>query len=251
MFLSANRYPLRRNMRWEAKNIMSWLPGWNSIEGSARWGDILFWAGFAFLVLLAGCVVMSKVYGWRKDALIVMRGQLIAIAQELETQQAPPAQPEPQRRDAEAAVARASEGRQPDRVARVQERPSRGLTEAQKKSVIGALAPFRGQKFSVACIADDPEGKSFAGDIVTLLRAAGWDFPESVIAEATYSKEPIGLSVVVNTGQTVTPSVLRPTSMLVKAFADVGLMPRDATFADPNVPRDRIEILVGRNRSSP
>jgi len=251
-------------MRWEAKNIMSWLPGWNSIEGSARWGDILFWAGFAFLVLLAGCVVMSKVYGWRKDALIVMRGQLIAIAQELETQQAPPAQPElrdqaeqreqaaaQERRDAEAAVARASEGRQPDRVARVQERPSRGLTEAQKKSVIGALAPFRGQKFSVACIADDPEGKSFAGDIVTLLRAAGWDFPGSVIAEATYDKEPIGLSVVVNTGQTVTPSVLRPTSMLVKAFADVGLMPRDATFADPNVPRDRIEILVGRNRSSP
>src|ERR1019366_5108020 len=28
------------------ESIMSWWPGWNSIEGAAKWGDIFFWAGF-------------------------------------------------------------------------------------------------------------------------------------------------------------------------------------------------------------
>ena len=35
---------------------MSWWPGWNSIEGAAKWGDIFFWAGFALLVLLVATV---------------------------------------------------------------------------------------------------------------------------------------------------------------------------------------------------
>jgi hypothetical protein len=256
---------------------MSWLPGWNSIEGSAKWGDIFFWAGFSLLVLLAACIVMSKVYGWRKDALITVRNQLIAIAGELQPLQAPQAQPQPgdqieqqeqreraaaqERRDAEAPGARvpdepaergaAEPPRQPDRIARLQERPPRALTEAQKKSVIGALSPLRGQKFSVVCIANDAEGKSLAGEIVSVLRAAGWDFPEGAVAEAAYSKEPIGLSVMVNAGQALAPSMLRPTSMLVKAFADIGLMQRDGALADPNIPRDRIEIRVGRNRNPP
>jgi hypothetical protein len=250
---------------------MSWLPGWNSIEGSARWGDIFFWAGFTFLVLLAGCVVMSKVYGWRKDALITVRNQLIAIAgelQPLQTPQAPqqpPHQAEPQEEREHAAAQEHSDGeaagtrvpdepaereppRQPDRVARLQDRPPRVLTDAQKKSVIGALSPLRGQKFSIVCIANDAEGKKLAGEIVTVLRAAGWDFPEGAVAEAAYTKEPTGLSVMVNAGQALAPSMLRPTSMLVKALADAGLMQRDGALADPNIPRDRIEIRVGRNR---
>jgi len=52
----------------------------------------------------------------------------------------------------------------------------------------------------------------------------------------------------VNAGQITTPSVLRPVAMLVKAFADAGLMQRDGALADPNIPRDQIEVRVGRNR---
>src|SRR5450432_3914122 len=51
----------------EGEFVMTWWPGWNSIEGAAKWGDIFFWAGFALLVLLAGCEILSKVYGWRED----------------------------------------------------------------------------------------------------------------------------------------------------------------------------------------
>jgi hypothetical protein len=262
---------------------MSWWPGWNSIEGAAKWGDIFFWAGLAFLVLLAGSEVLSKVYGWRKDTLIAMRDDLIGIAENMRTKPADQERVEAhERHDLEPAAARAPEAeaekaqpqpqppppqvqpkaqptprdpeplaRTPEQVARLQERSPRGLTEAQKKTIIGILSPFRGQKFSVVCIAGDPEGKNIAGEIVTVLRAAGWDFSDGGVAEATYSKEPIGLSLMVNAGQIMTPSVLRPVAMLVKAFADAGLMQRNGALADPNIARDRIEVRIGRNRNPP
>src|SRR5579863_3582991 len=66
---------------------MSWWPGWNSIEGAAKWGDIFFWTGFAFLALLVGCEVLSKAYGWRKDTLIAMRDDMISVAADIRTKQ--------------------------------------------------------------------------------------------------------------------------------------------------------------------
>jgi hypothetical protein len=253
---------------------MSWWPGWNSIEGAAKWGDIFFWAGFALLVLLAGCEVLSKVYAWRKDTLMAMRDDMAALAQDVKLRQAEQARLEAERlaaerlaaereaqarREAEAQAPTEAErteaqppepvARTSEQVARLQERSPRGLTESQKKAIIGILAPFKGQKFSVVCIAGDPEGKSIGEQIVNVLRAAGWDFPDGGVAEATYSKEPIGLSLMVNAGQITTPSVLRPVAMMVKAFADAGLMQRTGTLADPNIPRDHIEVRIGRNRN--
>ena len=164
----------------------------------------------------------------------------------------PQFQPQSQSQPAPQQAPREAEplARTPEQVARLQERSPRGLTEAQKKTIVALLAPFRGQKFSVVCIAGDPEGKNIAEQIVTVLRAAGWDFPETGVAEAAYNnKEPIGLSLMVNAGQIMTPSVLRPVAMLVKALADAGLMQRNGALADPNIPRDRIEVRVGRNRN--
>jgi hypothetical protein len=267
---------------------MSFLPGWNSIEGSARWGDIFFWTGFACLVLLAGSIFLSKLYGWRKDALVTVREQLAAIAADARIEQQrrelegereraqPQERSDREPRDLEpvgalarppaAAAERAADApsektaepktepppmREPERIARLPERSPRGLTEGQKKSMVGLLSAYRGQRFAVVCIAGDAEGRSLADAIVTVLRSAGWEFPENAVAEAAYgsSREPTGVSVIVNAGQVVTPSMLKPTSNLVKALADVGLMHRDGALADPNVPRDRIEIRVGRNRA--
>src|ERR1700730_8820424 len=87
---------------------MTWWPGWNSIEGAAKWGDIFFWTGFAFLVLLAGCEILSKVYGWRKDVLVAMRDDLISV--DVRTRQTDPERGEARgRHDAEIAGARAPE----------------------------------------------------------------------------------------------------------------------------------------------
>src|SRR4029077_19840295 len=69
-------------------------------------GDIFFWVGFAFLVVLAGCEILSKVYGWRKDTLIAMRDDSIAVAQDMRTKQADQEHAEAQaRHEAEIAAA--------------------------------------------------------------------------------------------------------------------------------------------------
>src|SRR5579871_2468617 len=93
---------------WAARrgNRMSFMPGWNSIEGSARWGDIFFWTGFACLILLAASIVLSKVYGWRKDALVAVRDQLAAIAADARFEQ--------ERHELEAARTRAQQPADPE-----------------------------------------------------------------------------------------------------------------------------------------
>ena len=83
---------------------MTWWPGWNSIEGAAKWGDIFFWTGFALLGLLAGCEILSKVYSWRKDTLIAVRDDLIAVAQDARSQQAD--QSPPRRRPTVTSISR-------------------------------------------------------------------------------------------------------------------------------------------------
>ena len=97
---------------------MTWWPGWNSIEGAAKWGDIFFWAGFACLVLLAGCEILSKVYSWRKDTLLAMRDDLISVARDVRSKETEQERRRcaRHRRDAEIASARAPQV-EPDRTA--------------------------------------------------------------------------------------------------------------------------------------
>src|SRR3974390_3042530 len=103
-----NQRPSYRRRKKE--DNMNWWPGWNSIEGVAKWGDIFFWAVFSFLCLLVGCEVLSKVYGWRKDTLIVMRNDLVVVAADKRTKQAEQELAEAQeRQEAALAAARARE----------------------------------------------------------------------------------------------------------------------------------------------
>ena len=96
---------------------MTWWPGWNSIEGAAKWGDIFFWAGFACLVLLAGCEILSKVYSWRKDTLLAMRDGLISVAHDVRSKGTEQQRGDARaRHDAEIANARAPQV-EPDRTA--------------------------------------------------------------------------------------------------------------------------------------
>ena len=48
---------------------MRFLPDWDSIESTARWGDALFWIGITCLVLLAAAEVASHIFSNRSSAL--------------------------------------------------------------------------------------------------------------------------------------------------------------------------------------
>jgi hypothetical protein len=64
------------------ENVMFWWPGWNSIEGTTRWGDVFFWIAVASLVTLVGSEVVYKFYEWRKDYLIAITERTRAETQE-------------------------------------------------------------------------------------------------------------------------------------------------------------------------
>src|SRR5260370_8990079 len=121
---------------------------------------MFFGAGFALLVRLAGCEILSKVYGWRKDTLIAMRDDLIAVAQDMRTKHADQERAEAQaRHDAEIAAARAAQAektepepqpqahpptreaeplaRTSQQVPRLQERSPHALTQPQNKTITG------------------------------------------------------------------------------------------------------------------
>jgi hypothetical protein len=48
---------------------MKFLPNWNSIESTARWGDALFWLGIGSLILLAVAEIASHIYSSRSAIL--------------------------------------------------------------------------------------------------------------------------------------------------------------------------------------
>jgi len=49
---------------------MSWIPGWDSIEGTGFWSHFWFWFGIACLFALGAAEVVSHLYSLRKDELV-------------------------------------------------------------------------------------------------------------------------------------------------------------------------------------
>jgi hypothetical protein len=112
---------------------MSLLPDWHSIESTARWSDILFWAGIGCLILLAAAEVASHVYGKRSTELSEAGAhQRMADANQRATTA-----------DARAAQAQADT----DALRRRQDQ--RSFTDEQRRVLIAALTPFQGHRVKV------------------------------------------------------------------------------------------------------
>jgi hypothetical protein len=144
---------------------MSWWPGWNSVQGAARWEDIFFWVGIAFLVLLAGSEIISKFYGWRKDELIAVAEGIRANRQREEDAQ----------REQEAASARAEVRSAHDELERLKARSAPRVLSAQQLTTIAAkVTLFRGQQFEIVTYWRDDEPLNLANQIHSALVAGEW-----------------------------------------------------------------------------
>lgn len=156
---------------------MSLLPDWNSIESTARWSDVLFWAGIVCLILLAVTEVASHLYAKRSGELSDAAGrQAVASA------------------DAKAAQAQANA----DAVKRRQDQ--RSFTYEQSEVVVAAIASFRGQRVTIVCNQGDGEGRAFAEEFVSIFVAAHWQYGTSVI-EAPSGDQQTGLQLQVSQPQ--------------------------------------------------
>jgi hypothetical protein len=66
---------------------VSFLPGWNSVEGASWWHDAFWWLGIVCLVLLAASEIIAKSYTDRKDVLIAEAQQKREASRHLDATQ--------------------------------------------------------------------------------------------------------------------------------------------------------------------
>jgi hypothetical protein len=109
---------------------------------------------------------------------------------------------------------------------------------AQRDKIVAALSGKPAARVLVAFVQGDDDGRQFAGEIVEILRAAGWnvDGPGAVDWSPN---NPIGYGVVVRDANIPPPGAIQ----LWGAFKDAGITL--GAIAKPEAPADQIWIIIG------
>jgi hypothetical protein len=216
--ITRNSWPMR------PMRLMAWFPGWNSIEGSGWWSNFHFWFGIACLLLLGASEVLSHLYGLRKEALT--EAQSTAQVANLQMQLA----------DSGA------------RVAELQKyETQRQLSPSEKKALVMALAPFRGQKASIASILGDAEGNQYANDFVAVLEQAGWDHHgDNGISFNQFSVEPVGIEIAVHQVNERQGEAIPAALALAETLKQMNLLGGGGLRISAGVPPSETQIRVGR-----
>jgi hypothetical protein len=254
---------------------MPWLPGWNSVEGAAKWENICFWAGIVCLVLLAVFEIISRVYSTRKDKLVAiaedarvgqqqkkesqaeirhatelatLKSQQSASALKLQGEQSAGVLELKREQSATVATLHNQLAQADEKLADLKKRESpRHLGEHEKAVLVEAISPFRGQKVSVVAVIGGDDALSFAGDFVNVFRSAHWDVLSGEHpSQAVFSPvNPEGVEVTINKEDTDSEEVLKPAAALVRALGQLSLAKPKDVFVNTTVQRGTIQFIVG------
>jgi hypothetical protein len=222
--------------------IMTWYPGWNSLESVKFWH--IFWeiSGIVILGLLVAAEVLAFQYSHRKDYLSES-----AESTRIEEQQ---------RKDAENETRRAAEVGQlqkqladaDKKVAGLQtQNIARRLTTAQKEALVTSLTPFAGQKLNIWCLTAAWDCVDFATDFQGVFRQAKWQVPDQIAYGIVVGGDAVGIEVLVNpqiadpNGQVSMPSAVT----LVMKLASMNLMAPHLGRM-PEIAPDTIFFRIGR-----
>lgn len=130
-----------------------------------------------------------------------------------------------------------------------QQQAPRRLTNAQKQTLIAALAPHKGQKITLLTILGDGEAKRFLEDFIAVLDAAGWDHNgDAGILYGNFggTNDPIGVIVLLNAAtaaQKRGPLAVLP---LTQALAGIGLVKANDVTPSNDVKPGDIGLVIGR-----
>jgi hypothetical protein len=213
------------------------LPGWDSLEGVARWVTFYEIVMIGCLAALVGAEVLHFNYSHRKDYLTGIRER-----QQLEQAQRDQENVE-QRRKAEVEGLQRKLEEADRKVVDLQKGTApRQLTGPQKEALVQALRPYAGQKVIVSTVLGSDDGVPFANDFIEVFRTAQWtiDGPN----QGVYDTPPIGLEPTVNQEEAQANRIPPSYMALVDTLANLGLAARRG-FVNPAVPKGLIEMRVG------
>lgn len=116
----------------------------------------------------------------------------------------------------------------------------RHLTQEQQQALIRLLSGEPTGAVSIVCVMGDGEGKAFATQIDSVLKASGWTVTGGGVTQAAYSGgDPIGFGIVVHSAVAVPPYAVR----IQQAFFSIGIPLAGAESTGQ--PEGTVAIMVG------
>jgi hypothetical protein len=233
-------------------DVMAWLPGWNSIETSTRLHDFFEVAGIVILGLLVLAEIIAYVYGHRRDDLIAITGRDAALKSEQEyrsAQEYHKVETAEMQAALNAAKKNAADAGEKAEKA-IAQQAQRRLTDTQKRTLIAALEPFRGQKVKIASVMGDADAGRYKMDFLDVLRVAHWSFNEGTdVSQAVIMPTPEGIQVTVNQDDASAGRVLNSAMAFVQVLHKIGITNSDTIFVNPQVPSGQVELVIGTKGS--
>ena len=122
----------------------------------------------------------------------------------------------------------------------------RKLTYDQRRALIAALVPFRGQKLTITSVLGNSESRDYRDDFVQVFEASGWDLGGNKgIQESAYDVDPIGIEVTVhqiNEHEGLSNDAI---NALIHALRDLDLFETGGPKMSPVVPAGQFEFRIG------
>jgi hypothetical protein len=200
---------------------MTWWPGWDSVDSARFWSHLWFGVGIVCFFAVGASVVISHIYGLRKDELISDKMASLAT-----------------KRTADAAALQNDFEQGNPSVTAQKAGPPKVLTPEQQKKLIAALTSFAGQKVRVDTLVGGDE--ALANDFVEVFRAAKWQVDPTSPSQVVPATRIFGLQPTINRAGSIPPAF----PALVDALAALGLGPNTG-FADEQTPVGIIEMKIG------
>jgi hypothetical protein len=121
------------------------------------------------------------------------------------------------------------------------------LSEQEKKLLIEALAPFPGQKVTIAARLGDEDGKALAEDLVAVFDAARWIHDgNGGISVQRWDRDPVGVEITLNEADARAGRISSGIGALINAVRKLGLSYDNTIYMNRQVPSGRALVKVGR-----
>ena len=128
-----------------------------------------------------------------------------------------------------------------------QQQAERRLSVHEKKTLIAALAPYRGQKVRLTGIFGDADGKAYIEDLVAVLDAAGWDHDGAEgVTFHNWDRDPVGIEVTLNEADARAGRLSNGIGALINVVRRLGLTSGNTIVMNADVPAGQVMLRVGK-----
>lgn len=216
---------------------MSFPPGWDSINSTETFAHYLHVTAVIVLGLLFVAEGMALLYDFRNHRLVKIAEGVRESVQQAKEDAAEA------RRKTEVAEWQNKLADADKKLSDIQQQQAdRHLTDAQKRDILAAIAPFPGQEAEIFAVMNDGEGIAYANEFFELFRVAKWKI--NGVSQAVYTADIRGINGLINTDWALKNQAPLGIAALLNVLTDMHLLTQAA--GDKAVGVNAIRLIIGR-----